>query len=104
MNATQILAHPDQSLIKHLLGVACRAKEFASWPPDERLAAEFHRRICHDLVPDWAGRWRTIEVRVGNVRAAQTSKARPFKNEYLSWGGVGVTNASTRLQKESGKT
>ena len=41
--------------------------EFASWPPDERLAAEFHRRICHDLVPDWAGAWRTIEVRVGNV-------------------------------------
>ena len=40
---------------------------FASWPPDERLAAEFHRRICHDLVPDWAGAWRTIEVRVGHL-------------------------------------
>ena len=41
--------------------------EFAAWPPDERLAAEFHRRICHDLVPEWAGGWRTIEVRVGNL-------------------------------------
>lgn len=41
--------------------------EFAAWPPDERLAAEFHRRICADLVPDWAGRWRNIEVHVGNL-------------------------------------
>ena len=41
--------------------------EFDSWPADERLTAEFHRRICHDLVPDWAGRWRSIEVRVGNL-------------------------------------
>ena len=41
--------------------------EFDSWPLDERLAAEFHRRICHDLVPDWSGRWRSIEVRVGNL-------------------------------------
>lgn len=41
--------------------------EFAARLPDERLAAEFHRRICHDLVPDWAGKWRTIEVRVGNM-------------------------------------
>ena len=41
--------------------------EFASWPPDERLAAEFHRRTCGDLLPDWAGRWRTSAVRVGNL-------------------------------------
>ena len=41
--------------------------EFDSWPLDEQLAAEFHRRICHDLVPDWAGRWRIIAVRVGNL-------------------------------------
>lgn len=49
------------------LETALYQPEFAAWPPDERLAAEFHRRICHDLVPDWAGRWRTIEVRVGNL-------------------------------------
>ena len=30
MNAPQILAHPDQSLVKHLLGVAHRAREFAT--------------------------------------------------------------------------
>lgn len=49
------------------LEAALYQPEFDAWPPDERLAAEFHRRICHDLVPDWAGRWRTIEARVGNL-------------------------------------
>jgi hypothetical protein len=29
MNATHILAHPEQSLVKHLLGVPRRAKEVA---------------------------------------------------------------------------
>jgi len=49
------------------LETAIYQPEFDSWPPDEHLAAEFHRRICQDLVPDWAGRWRTTEVRVGNL-------------------------------------
>ena len=47
MNATQILAHPDQSLVKHLLGVACRAKEFAA-----RFQGENHAELAgllHDL-------------------------------------------------------
>jgi fido (protein-threonine AMPylation protein) len=35
---------------------------------DEALLLEFHRRIAGDLVPDWAGRWRSIEVRVGNLQ------------------------------------
>jgi CRISPR-associated endonuclease/helicase Cas3 len=34
---------------------------------DESLVAEFHHGICAELVPDWAGRWRTVEVRVGNL-------------------------------------
>lgn len=46
-------------------------QEFANWPPDEQLAAEFHRRICGDLLPEWAGRWRTIEVRGGNLTPPQ---------------------------------
>src|SRR5882672_2167435 len=29
------------------------------------LALEFHRRIAADLCPEWAGRWRDAEVRVG---------------------------------------
>lgn len=41
---------------------------FDGWPLDERLLLEFHRRICADLVPDWAGRWRSVEVQVGSLR------------------------------------
>lgn len=47
MNVTQILAHPDQSLVKHLLGVARRAKEFAA-----RFQGENHAELAgllHDL-------------------------------------------------------
>src|ERR1017187_5858908 len=47
MNATHILAHPEQSLVKHLLGVARRAKEFAA-----RFQGENHAELAgllHDL-------------------------------------------------------
>ena len=33
---------------------------------DESLITDLHFRVCGDFVPDWAGRWRNIEVRVGN--------------------------------------
>jgi CRISPR-associated endonuclease/helicase Cas3 len=33
----------------------------------EHLVSELHAGICGDLVPDWAGRWRNVEVRVGNL-------------------------------------
>jgi hypothetical protein len=56
--------------------------EFASWPPDERLAAEFHRRTCFDLLPDWAGRWRTIEVRVGNLTPTPPHQVALRMREY----------------------
>ena len=41
---------------------------FAGRPLDESLFLDLHTRICGDLVPDWAGRWRPIEVRVGNLQ------------------------------------
>jgi len=37
-------------------------------PLDESLLLDLHARICGDLVPDWAGRWRSIEVVVGKLR------------------------------------
>jgi len=56
--------------------------EFAAWLPDERLAAEFHRRICHDLVPAWAGRWRNIEVRVGNLAPPASHQVPVLMHDY----------------------
>ncbi len=47
MNATQILAHPDQSLVEHLIGVARRAKGFAA-----HFQGEDHAELAgllHDL-------------------------------------------------------
>lgn len=32
---------------------------------DETLLLDFHRAICGDLTPDWAGRFRITEVKVG---------------------------------------
>jgi fido (protein-threonine AMPylation protein) len=40
---------------------------WADHPLDESLLLDLHARICGDLVPDWAGRWRAVEVRVGRL-------------------------------------
>lgn len=42
--------------------------EYAEHPLDERLLLDLHRRICGDLVPEWAGKWRDIEVTVGRLK------------------------------------
>ncbi len=38
---------------------------FGGVPLDDELIRRLHGDFCGDLVPDFAGRWRTIEVRVG---------------------------------------
>ena len=47
---------------------AIHAGEFAAHPLDEWLPQELHRRICSDLIPEWAGKWRDIEVSVGHLQ------------------------------------
>ena len=34
-------------------------------PVDESVLLDIHRAIAGDLVPEWAGQWRVIEVKVG---------------------------------------
>lgn len=41
------------------------AGEFAARSLDEALVLDLHREFCGDLVPDWAGRWRSVAVQVG---------------------------------------
>lgn len=41
---------------------------FSQRPLNEYLLLDLHARIAGELVPDWAGRWRDIEVSVGRLR------------------------------------
>ena len=43
------------------------AGTFADLPLDDELVLALHRRIVGDLVPQWAGRWRPVEVTVGRL-------------------------------------
>lgn len=54
-------------LAERVLGVQQRleAEAYADLPLDDELVRRLHGDFCGDLVPDWAGRWRMIEVRVG---------------------------------------
>jgi CRISPR-associated endonuclease/helicase Cas3 len=47
---------------------AILAGDFDAAPLDEWLVLDLHRRTCSDLVPEWAGRWRDIEVSVGRLQ------------------------------------
>ena len=38
---------------------------FTPRPLDESLLLDLHRNFCGDLTPDWAGRFRATEVKVG---------------------------------------
>ncbi len=42
---------------------------FAARNLDETLIREFHGRICGDLVPEMAGRWRHVDVQVSDHQA-----------------------------------
>lgn len=41
-------------------------RAYAAAPLDDRLILDLHRRVCADLLPDIAGRWRLIDVQVGS--------------------------------------
>ncbi|MBI2802512.1 MAG: Fic family protein [Gammaproteobacteria bacterium] len=45
---------------------AIAAGEFDGRTLDEDLLLELHRRICAGLIPEFAGRWRTSDVVVGD--------------------------------------
>jgi fido (protein-threonine AMPylation protein) len=40
--------------------------EFSENQLDEALLCSMHLKICGDLVPNWAGQWRKIDVKVGS--------------------------------------
>ena len=84
----QILAHPDQSLVKHLLGVARLAGEFAA-----HFQGESHADLAgllHDLgkaaakgffTPD---EWRAIQPFIVSLAYPTSEKTRAFLNKPAS--------------------
>lgn len=43
---------------------------FSARPLDVDLFLDLHARLCGDLVPEWAGCWRVVEVTVGRLQPA----------------------------------
>lgn len=56
--------------------------EYAALPLDEELLLGLHRSICGDLVPEWAGKWRDIEVRVGRLEPPPAFQLPMLMREY----------------------
>ncbi|MCC7375937.1 MAG: Fic family protein [Verrucomicrobiales bacterium] len=45
---------------------AIASGEFASQPISADLICSLHQQLCGDLIPEWSGRWRAGDVRVGD--------------------------------------
>lgn len=56
----------------------------ARQPLDEFLILNLHRQICGDLVPVWAGRWRNIEVQVGQLRPPPPHEVAEHMRNYFA--------------------
>lgn len=67
-----------------LVEVAIGERQFASHALDEFLILELHRRICGDLVPAIAGRWRTREVQVGDHQAPSAWRVPMLMHDYAA--------------------
>jgi CRISPR-associated endonuclease/helicase Cas3 len=57
---------------------------FASRALDESLLLDFHRSICGDLTPSWAGRFRDAEVRVGEHHPPPPHRVLHLMRDYFA--------------------
>ena len=57
---------------------------FASRPLDESLLLDFHRNICGDLTPDWAGKFRATEVKVGQHSPPPSHQVPMLVRDYFA--------------------
>jgi CRISPR-associated endonuclease/helicase Cas3 len=61
------------------------------------LALELHRRIAGDLCPEWAGRWRDAEVRVGEHHPPPPYRVPMLMRDYGEDLGARLENATGRI-------
>jgi CRISPR-associated endonuclease/helicase Cas3 len=74
---------PHLALRVEALQNAIGTGEFDSHNLDESLFLAFHSRLCADLTPDFAGRWRKQEVIVGNHHPPLPFKVPLHMREYV---------------------
>lgn len=55
---------------------------YADRPLDDLLIRSLHGDFCGDLVPDWAGRWRTVAVRVGTHEPPEPPRVPELMRNY----------------------
>jgi hypothetical protein len=72
-------------LAERVLRVEARiyGEDFEDRNLDEHLLSALHGLICTDLVPEWAGKWRAIEVRVGNLEPPLPHKIPVLMRDYV---------------------
>jgi CRISPR-associated endonuclease/helicase Cas3 len=57
---------------------------YAEMPLDEQIVALIHRDLCENLVPEWAGAWRTIAVTVGSHEPTPPHQVAPAMRDYAA--------------------
>ena len=73
---------------------------FGSRPLDEAFLQDLHRQLCGDLLPDLAGRWRTVAVRVSDHEPPPAHQVPGMMRDYaldLAARGVGAPPADDSL-------
>jgi CRISPR-associated endonuclease/helicase Cas3 len=74
--------------------------EFHAQPISAELIAELHQRLCGDLVPDWAGRWRLMDVRVGEHTPPPPFQVPGLMRDYAADLQARLTDFATRPDPE----
>ena len=70
-------------------------EKFAKFPFDEALIRTFHSRIIGDVMPEIAGKWRTVPVRVGNWLPPEPYEIPVKMHEYTANMQVRLNNSNT---------
>ena len=73
--------------------------EFTAQPLASDLILRFHSEIAGDLVPEWAGRWRTAEVRVGLHHPPPPHRVPVLMRDYSEDLRVRLENATGHLDE-----
>jgi CRISPR-associated endonuclease/helicase Cas3 len=72
---------------------------FAAQAVAPDLLLEFHRAIAGDLCPEWAGRWRDAEVRVGEHHPPPPYRVPMLMRDYGEDLRVRLENATGRVDE-----